>query len=76
MHTAEQRLSDEALEECFTRMETLLKAERFSDDEYCKLALSELSKVCQFFIVFTTFSHYRNIYDTVIYTVRDLERNI
>ncbi|XP_060561895.1 uncharacterized protein LOC132721591 [Ruditapes philippinarum] len=53
MHSADNRLSDEALEECFKRMECILKASMFAN-EYSKKAISELKKLKDMRIIMTS----------------------
>ncbi|XP_053388498.1 uncharacterized protein LOC128551628 [Mercenaria mercenaria] len=53
MHTTDNRLSDEALEECFTRMKTVLETEKFSDTFSTK-AVAELSMLKSMSIYLTT----------------------
>jgi hypothetical protein len=45
MHSPDNRLSDDALDECFGRMVSILNAKKFSN-VYSEKAIKELEKVC------------------------------
>ncbi|XP_060562365.1 uncharacterized protein LOC132721990 [Ruditapes philippinarum] len=53
MHSADSRLSDEALEECFERMKSILKADMFSS-EHSKKAITGLEKLKDMRIIMTS----------------------